>query len=114
MNPVAIFVGVLAWGWLWGIWGLLLGVPLLIVVKAVCDRVDDLKPIGKLLGTLSPLCALPHSPERERSAWSVQRSTPILLAIGFVLAGLGCTRGDFPFFENRADEPFLQADPQPT
>jgi len=49
MNPVAIFVGVLAWGWLWGIWGLLLGAPLLMVVKAVCDRVDDFKPIGELL-----------------------------------------------------------------
>jgi predicted PurR-regulated permease PerM len=50
MNPVAIFVGVLAWGWLCGIWGLLLGAPLLMAVKAVCDRVDDLKPIGELLG----------------------------------------------------------------
>ena len=51
MNPVAVFVGVLAWGWLWGVWGLLLGVPILMVVKAVCDRVEDLKPIGELLGT---------------------------------------------------------------
>jgi predicted PurR-regulated permease PerM len=51
MNPVVIFVGVLAWGWLWGIWGLLLGAPILMAVKAVCDRVDDLKPIGELLGS---------------------------------------------------------------
>ncbi len=51
MNPVAVFVGVLAWGWLWGVWGLLLGVPILMVVKAVCDRVEDLKPVGELLGT---------------------------------------------------------------
>ncbi|APW40510.1 AI-2E family transporter [Rhodoferax koreense] len=50
LNPVAIFVGVIAFGWLWGVWGLLLGVPLLMVVKAVCDRVDDLKPIGEFLG----------------------------------------------------------------
>ena len=50
MNPVAIFVGVLAWGWLWGAWGLLLGVPILMVIKAICDRVDDLKPVGELLG----------------------------------------------------------------
>jgi len=50
MNPVVIFVGVLAWGWLWGIWGLLLGAPLLMAVKAVCDHVDDLQPIGELLG----------------------------------------------------------------
>nr|MDP2191664.1 AI-2E family transporter [Rhodoferax sp.] len=50
MNPVAIFVGVLAWGWLWGAWGLLLGVPILMVIKAICDRVDDLKPVGEFLG----------------------------------------------------------------
>ena len=51
MNPAAIFVGVLAWGWLWGVWGLLLGVPILVIIKAVCDRVDDLKPVGEFLGT---------------------------------------------------------------
>jgi predicted PurR-regulated permease PerM len=51
MNAVTVFVGVLAWGWLWGIWGLLLGVPILMVVKAVCDRIDDLKPLGELLSS---------------------------------------------------------------
>ncbi len=50
INPVVIFVGVLAWGWLWGVWGLLLGAPVLMAVKAVCDHVDDLKPMGELLG----------------------------------------------------------------
>lgn len=50
MNPVAVFIGVLAWGWLWGVWGLLLGIPILMAVKAVCDRVHDLKPVGELLG----------------------------------------------------------------
>ncbi|HSI56926.1 MAG TPA: AI-2E family transporter [Ideonella sp.] len=50
MSPVVVFVGVMAWGWLWGIWGLLLGVPILMVIKSVCDRVDDLKPVGELLG----------------------------------------------------------------
>lgn len=50
MNAVAVFIGVLAFGWLWGLWGLLLGVPILASVKAVCDRVDELKPVGELLG----------------------------------------------------------------
>ncbi|MBP6815408.1 MAG: AI-2E family transporter [Burkholderiaceae bacterium] len=50
MNPVAIFIGVIAWGWLWGVWGLFLGVPMLLAMKSVCDRVDGLKPIGALLG----------------------------------------------------------------
>jgi predicted PurR-regulated permease PerM len=50
INPLVIFVGVLAFGWLWGIWGLLLGTPLIMVVKSICDHVDDLKPVGELLG----------------------------------------------------------------
>jgi len=51
LSPVAVFVGLLAWGWLWGVWGLLLGVPILMIVKSTCDRVDDLKPIGEFLGS---------------------------------------------------------------
>lgn len=50
LNAVCVFVGVLAFGWLWGVWGLLLGVPVLTSLKAVCDRVEGLQPIGELLG----------------------------------------------------------------
>ena len=50
LNAVTVFVAVLAFGWLWGVWGLVLGVPILLMVKAVCDRVDDLKPVGEMLG----------------------------------------------------------------
>jgi predicted PurR-regulated permease PerM len=50
MNEVAVFVGLLFWAWMWGVIGLLLAVPLMVAVKAVCDRIDDLKPIGELLG----------------------------------------------------------------
>ncbi len=51
MNAVTVFVGVLAFGWLWGVWGLLLGVPILTTLKAICDRVDELNAIGELMGT---------------------------------------------------------------
>ena len=50
MSPVVVFVSVLAFGWLWGVWGLLLGVPMVVIVKSVCDRIEDLRPIGELLG----------------------------------------------------------------
>jgi predicted PurR-regulated permease PerM len=50
MNAVAVFVGVLFWSWLWGIWGALLAVPILVVLKTVADHVEDLKPVGELLG----------------------------------------------------------------
>jgi predicted PurR-regulated permease PerM len=49
ISPLAVFISVLAFGWLWGVCGLLLGVPILMVVKSICDRVDDLKPIGELM-----------------------------------------------------------------
>ena len=49
MSPVAVFVSVLVWGWLWGLWGLLLGIPVMMAVKAVCDRVEDFKAVGELL-----------------------------------------------------------------
>ncbi|HWS75227.1 MAG TPA: AI-2E family transporter [Quisquiliibacterium sp.] len=50
MSPVVIFVSVLAWGWMWGIPGTLLAIPIMMAVKAVCDHVEDLRPIGELLG----------------------------------------------------------------
>jgi len=50
MNAVAIFVGLLFWGWVWNVWGMLLAVPMLMVLKAVCDHVEDFKPVGELLG----------------------------------------------------------------
>jgi predicted PurR-regulated permease PerM len=50
MNAVAVFVGLLFWGWVWGIWGILLAVPMLMVMKAVCDHVEDFKGFGELLG----------------------------------------------------------------
>jgi len=50
MNPVAIFIGLLFWSWIWGIWGTVLAVPMLMMLKAICDHVEDLQPIGELLG----------------------------------------------------------------
>ncbi len=49
-NEVAVFIGLIFWTFLWGIWGTLLAVPMLVVFKAYCDRIDDLKPVGELLG----------------------------------------------------------------
>ena len=50
MNPVAIFVGLLFWSWVWGVWGTILAVPMLMMLKAVCDHIEDLQPVGELLG----------------------------------------------------------------
>jgi predicted PurR-regulated permease PerM len=50
MNRIAIFAGILFWSWLWGVPGMLLAIPMMVVVKAVCDRVEGLQPVGNMLG----------------------------------------------------------------
>jgi len=50
MNQIAVFAGLLFWSWAWGIWGMLLAVPMMMVVKVICDHVEPLQPVGHLLG----------------------------------------------------------------
>ncbi len=49
LNPVAIFLAILLWGWLWGLVGVLLAVPLLASFKIICERVEPLHPIAEFL-----------------------------------------------------------------
>ncbi|MEO8479768.1 MAG: AI-2E family transporter [Gemmatimonadota bacterium] len=50
LNPVAIFGGLLFWGWLWGITGAILAVPLTACLKVMADRIEPIKPVGEMLG----------------------------------------------------------------
>jgi predicted PurR-regulated permease PerM len=50
LNPVAVFLALIAWTWLWGIAGALMAVPLLAVFKICCDHIEPLNPVGTLLG----------------------------------------------------------------
>jgi len=49
INQVAMFVSLLFWGWLWGVLGTLLAVPIMMMIKIVCERVDGLQEVGELL-----------------------------------------------------------------
>jgi predicted PurR-regulated permease PerM len=48
-----MFVAIAFWSWAWGVPGMLLAVPMLMAMKAVCDRVEGLKPIGSLMGVMN-------------------------------------------------------------
>jgi predicted PurR-regulated permease PerM len=50
MNSAAVFVSLLFWGWLWGFWGMLLSVPIIVIVKVVSEHVVRLHPVAELLG----------------------------------------------------------------
>jgi len=50
LNPVVVFLSVLFWGWLWGIPGALLAVPIMATVKIFCDHVQGMDAMGEFLG----------------------------------------------------------------
>jgi predicted PurR-regulated permease PerM len=49
MSVLAVFLGLLLWTWIWGAWGTILAVPMLVVIKSVADHVPSLKPVGRLM-----------------------------------------------------------------
>jgi predicted PurR-regulated permease PerM len=50
MNASAVFISLLFWGWLWGIWGMLLSIPIIVIVKVVSQHIEQLHPVAELLG----------------------------------------------------------------
>jgi len=50
LNPAAVFISLLFWGWLWGVWGMLLSIPIIVIVKVVSQHIEPLHPIAELLG----------------------------------------------------------------
>jgi predicted PurR-regulated permease PerM len=50
LNPVIVIVSLFFWEALWGIPGAFLAVPLLAVIKIICDRIETLRPMGHIIG----------------------------------------------------------------
>ena len=50
MNAAAVFISLLFWAWLWGAWGMLLGIPIVVIVKVVSEYVEQMQGLGELLG----------------------------------------------------------------
>ena len=50
LNPLAVTIALLVWGWLWGAMGLILAVPLTGALKIICDNIGRLRPYGAWMG----------------------------------------------------------------
>ena len=76
MNTTATFIGLLFFGWIWGLWGILLGIPLLAIVKTICERTEGWQAFAELLGhEEQPAKRLPD--EEERNSPSSPRDSPV-------------------------------------
>ncbi|HEX4272320.1 MAG TPA: AI-2E family transporter, partial [Rhizomicrobium sp.] len=49
MNTAAVFISLLFWAWLWGVWGMLLSIPIIVIVNVIAQHVKDLRPLATLL-----------------------------------------------------------------
>ena len=49
MNALTVFIGLMLWTWLWGAWGTVLAVPMLVIVKSTADHVPGLSRLGRLM-----------------------------------------------------------------
>lgn len=61
MNAVAVFIAVAFWGWLWGILGAIIAVPMLVVVRIFADHVEGLGALGQFLAARD----MPTDPDKE-------------------------------------------------
>lgn len=50
MNAAAVFIVLLFWGWLWGIWGMLLGIPIIVIIKVIAEQTGSMRIIAEMLG----------------------------------------------------------------
>lgn len=50
MHVIVVFLGVLLWSWIWGPWGTITAVPMLVIAKSIADHVESLKPMSQLMG----------------------------------------------------------------
>ena len=50
LNPVVLLIGLMVWGWIWGIPGALLAVPLMVAFKILCEHIEILAPVGEFMG----------------------------------------------------------------
>jgi predicted PurR-regulated permease PerM len=50
MNSASVFISLLFFTWLWGVGGMLLGIPIIVIIKVICGHVEHLQPVAELLG----------------------------------------------------------------
>lgn len=83
LNPVIVFASLLFWGWLWGVAGLLLAVPLLVIFKILCDHSEPLQVVGEYLSSLPPrIDPAPAAAEHDQGSAAAEQPAPQRPALG--------------------------------
>jgi predicted PurR-regulated permease PerM len=57
ISPIVVLLSLLIWGWLWGFAGMILAVPMMVIIKIICENVQVLEPLSILLGSRKAVMA---------------------------------------------------------
>ena len=75
LSPLVILLSLLIWGWIWGFVGLIIAVPMMVIIKIVCENIPVLEPISILLGSRKATMAIVSKDEDENAGPAAGNST---------------------------------------
>ena len=67
LSPLLVIVSLIFWGWLWGIVGMILAVPLTATLKIFFENIDSLRPVAVLMGSVNGTSGVPPMQESGQS-----------------------------------------------
>jgi predicted PurR-regulated permease PerM len=68
LSPIVVLLSLLIWGWIWGFAGMILAVPMMVIIRIVCENFPVLEPISILLGSRRAVTAKRLAAEAEDAA----------------------------------------------
>jgi len=68
LNTVVVFVAVALWAWLWSVVGMIVAVPILVVIRVLCEHIPGMEKFANFLAGEDAPSALPESEAEEESA----------------------------------------------
>jgi len=67
ISPLIVMVSLLIWGWIWGFAGMLLAVPMVVIIKIICENIPFLEPVSILIGSRRSVQAKKAEYERNET-----------------------------------------------
>ncbi len=66
LSPLLVLVSLFFWGWIWGVWGMVLSVPIMSTIKIICENVESLEPVAIMMSGERRAKPMPKAESEEQ------------------------------------------------